>query len=245
MRRRRFHFEEKTTIATLLCDPAFRRVAEMALIRSRREVEVYLLLDPIFGETHVPHAPLPGAPGIVRKMCAAAAKAGVGPMASVAGAFASAAVAEMIREGADDAVVDNGGDIALQISEPLLVGIHTGSAAIRDLAFEILPREGMLGVCASSGTVGHSFSYGRADAAVVLSPDVPLADAAATALANRVRSEADLESCFGFLDFLPEIEGALVILKDRMAMWGCLPKLVRISVDEALITCGHKAKQTL
>ena len=76
----------------------------------------------------------------------------------------------------------------------------------------------------------------------MLSTDVLLADAAATALGNRVRAESDLKSCFGFLDPISEIEGALVILGDKMAMWGNLPKLVRVPVDETLITCGFQAQ---
>jgi len=43
-----------------------------------------------------------------------------------------------------------------------------------------------VGVCTSSGTVGHSLSLGKADAAVVVAKSTPLADAVATRLGNEV-----------------------------------------------------------
>jgi len=38
---------------------------------------------------------------------------------------------------------------------------------------------------------------------------------------------------------LPEIEGGLVILQDRMALWGRVPRLVRADVRSDLITMGR------
>jgi len=87
--------------------------------------------------------------------------------------------------------------------------------------------------------VGPSFSYGLADAAVVVSSSPALADAAATALGNRVRSAADLETCFDFIRDHDEIEGALVVIGDKVAMWGDLPRLVRSGVRWDLITKGE------
>jgi ApbE superfamily uncharacterized protein (UPF0280 family) len=239
MRWRRTHYQDKETIVTLLCKSEFISAGMEALRSVRIELEDYIAADPVFAKTHAPHDPMPDASDLVRQMCSATRLAGVGPMASVAGAFASKALEQMIRSGAKEGVVDNGGDIALTIREPILMGIYAGKSSIRNLAFQIEPRDSILGICTSSGTVGHSFSYGIADAAVVISGNVILADAAATALGNRIHSSSDLESCFDFLKPITEIEGALVILDDRMAMWGDLPKLVRMHVDETLITAGY------
>ncbi|MBN1783036.1 UPF0280 family protein, partial [bacterium] len=95
-----------------------------------------------------------------------------------------------------------------------------------------------LGICTSSGTVGHSFSYGKADAAVVISRNIILADAAATALGNRVHQKEDLENCFDFLEDIREIQGALVVYQDQVAMWGALPELTEVRMDENIITRG-------
>ena len=46
-----------------------------------------------------------------------------------------------------------------------------------------------MGICTSSGTVGHSLSFGKADAVCVKAKSVSLADAAATAIGNMVKSQ--------------------------------------------------------
>jgi hypothetical protein len=51
----------------------------------------------------------------------------------------------------------------------------------------------MLGVASSSGKFGHSFSYGKADLVTVISEDPCLADAFATAIANKIHSKEDAE----------------------------------------------------
>ena len=53
----------------------------------RHQLEQYLLIDPEFGKTLIPHETKPGAAKIVQIMAEAAKRAGVGPMAAVAGAF--------------------------------------------------------------------------------------------------------------------------------------------------------------
>jgi ApbE superfamily uncharacterized protein (UPF0280 family) len=236
----RHHFEYKDTIATLLCDPEYAETGMRSLLRSRTELESTIETHPLFRTTHDPFPSSEGDPELVLRMIRESAKAGVGPMAAVAGAFAEAALRAMLDAGAPEAIVDNGGDIAFFIRRPVTVGIYAGSSPVRDLAFEVLPRGATFGICTSSGTVGPSFSYGKADAAVVVSPNVALADAAATALGNRVKEEADLGSCFDFMETIPDIEGAMVVFRDKMAFWGDLPRLVRSRVDVDLITKGKR-----
>jgi hypothetical protein len=236
----RHHFEYKDTIVTVICDPRYFGVADRSLRRSRDLLDDYILTDPVFRETHEPHVPRPGACSLAVRMADEAAKAGVGPMAAVAGAFAETCLFDMVHEGAGEAVVDNGGDIAFQIGRPMTVGIYAGASQAAGLAFEVEPRPTPFGICTSSGTVGPSFSYGRADAAVVVSPNIVLADAAATALGNRVKTAGDLDACFDFMESLAEVEGALVIMGERMALWGNLPRLVKAEVDPEMITKGKK-----
>jgi len=237
---KRYHFEFKSTIVTIISDPSYLDAGERSLIRSRSVVEEYIRRDPVFKTTHHPHDPHPGGDPLVRRMAAESSKTGVGPMAAVAGAFAEVCLKDMVGAGAEEAIVDNGGDIAFLIRNPVRVGIFTGDSPIRNLAFEVEPRSGPFGICTSSGTVGPSFSYGKADAAVVVSSNTTLADAAATALGNRVKKESDLRGCFNFMESLKEIEGAMVILGDRVALWGRLPRLVRCEWDPALITQGKR-----
>ncbi len=236
----RHHFEHKDTIVTFLCERRHLNAGIRSLLHSRNVLETYIQNHPGFQDTHVPYSLCEKTPDPVQSMILETAKVGVGPMASVAGAFAETALRAMADAGAEQAVVDNGGDIAFLIREPVRVGIYAGRSSIRNLAMDVRPREGVFGICTSSGTVGPSFSYGLADAAVVVSKNVVLADAAATALGNRVREDVDLSTCFDFMNTLPEIEGALVVFRDKIALWGVLPRLIRTEVNLDLITKGKR-----
>jgi ApbE superfamily uncharacterized protein (UPF0280 family) len=62
------------------------------------------------------------------------------------------------------------------------------------VSIKVRKEEMPLGVCTSSGTVGHSLSFGCADACCVKSGSAALADAAATAIGNIVKSEKDIQN---------------------------------------------------
>lgn len=79
---------------------------------------------------------------------------------------------------------------------------------------------GEYGICTSSGTVGHSLSFGKADAAVVLSKDAVIADAAATATANVVKSADDIERGLNTAMAIAGVEGAVIIVGDRIGAYG-------------------------
>ncbi|NLF09604.1 MAG: UPF0280 family protein [Pirellulaceae bacterium] len=217
------------TIATILTDERFIPVAEAEIRRQRRLIEDYIEADPEFLATTNPHQPRAGAPEIVRRMCGAAAAADVGPMAAVAGAIAEFALKAMARAGATHAVVDNGGDLALLLSHSLTVGIFAGDAKIRDIGFRFPPRPGIFGVCASSGTVGHSLSFGRAEAAVAVAENVCLADAVATALGNAIQTpdEEHIKEAMQRL-LIPGVEGLLVVIDDMLGACGDLPDIVNV-----------------
>lgn len=238
----RNHIEQDETIITLLCDHKFQEIAENSIRQFRNELVDYIAKFPEFKTSHTPLNPISGASLKIQEMHEVTSCVGVGPMACVAGLFSQLVLESVIEAGAEEAVVDNGGDIALMIKSPVLVGVYTGKESTQNLAFRIPATRKPLGICTSSGTVGHSFSYGKADAAIVISVNIPLADAAATALGNKVKNKADLENCFEFLNPLSEIQGAMVILGDQIAMWGDLPELVNMRVDEKLITKGFRKK---
>ncbi len=84
-----------------------------------------------------------------------------------------------------------------------------------------------MGICASSGTVGHSLSFGKADAVVALSKDALLADAAATAIANRVCSKDDIEPAIETAQKIPGVSGIVILIGKYLGVWG----QVRLSRD--------------
>ena len=229
----------KETIASIVADPEFFAPAEAEIARRRQDIEEYIARDPRFLTALEPYEVAPDAPAVVRQMAGAAARAGVGPMAAVAGAIAECAVRAMVAAGAGHAIVDNGGDIAMRIARPVTVGIFAGPSPIRDLALRFEAEDGIVSVCTSSGTVGHSLSFGRADAAVAIAKDAALADAAATALGNGVRAKdaSAIEAAMAPLH-AAGVRGMLVIIGDLLVASGELPEIVRAHVDHELIAKG-------
>ncbi len=126
---------------------------------------------------------------IVKTMAEAAEKAGVGPMAAVAGAIAEYVGRELLPF-SREVIVENGGDIFLKTQKTRSIGIYAGESSpfTGKLALRIEPKDTPLGICTSAGTVGHSLSFGKCDAAILVSPSASLADAAATAVGNLIQS---------------------------------------------------------
>ncbi|GAB6152850.1 UPF0280 family protein [Desulfosporosinus burensis] len=186
----------------------------------RRPLEDYIQRDPGFVKALTPYTLLPNAPLIVQTMAEAGRLAGVGPMAAVAGAVAEL-VGKSIAKRSRDVIVENGGDIFLRTSRIRKVGIFAGDSPLSNrVALEIRPEQTPLGICTSSGKVGHSLSFGKADAVVVISSSVPLADAVATATGNLVKTLDDLESALEFAAEIKGVMGVLIIKDDRLAVWG-------------------------
>jgi uncharacterized protein len=105
----------------------------------------------------------------------------VTPMAAVAGAVADEILATMIAS-ADlaRAYVNNGGDIALHLTDCQRFQIASPSCAIT-----ISSTDNIRGI-ATSGWRGRSFSFGIADSVTVLASTAAQADVAATLIANAI-----------------------------------------------------------
>jgi ApbE superfamily uncharacterized protein (UPF0280 family) len=199
-----------------------------AIRRHRRLLEAYLRRHPAFGEAFEPVAAHPDAPACARHMAAAAAAAGVGPMAAVAGAMAQLAADAARLAGERHTIVDNGGDLFLACDRPARVRLDAGASPVGDrLAFAVQPSETPLAICSSSGTMGHSTSLGRCDLATVTAADAALADAAATLAANLVREPADVDSALERVMAVSGVRGVLIVKDDRVGLAGRLPRLVR------------------
>ena len=82
---------------TVIADEAYHQACLESIYRSRADLELFIARDPYFQRTLEPYACPPDAPEIVRRMCDATAKAGVGPMAAVAGTIAEYAVGQWQR----------------------------------------------------------------------------------------------------------------------------------------------------
>jgi uncharacterized protein len=156
----------------------------------------------------------------VKAMAVSAAKAGVGPMAAVAGAIAEYVGNELL-EYTNEAIIENGGDIFMKSLKKRTVSIYAGKSPLSEkLTIEINPEETPIGICTSSGTIGHSLSFGNADAVVVISPSTLLADAAATAIGNVVKYPENIQDGLKLAERIPGVKGVLIITGEKAGIWG-------------------------
>jgi ApbE superfamily uncharacterized protein (UPF0280 family) len=198
------------------------------IVRQRGILEQYIGRHPAFGSSLEPIDLLTDVPEVARRMARAAALVGVGPMAAVAGAMAQCAAEAGLAAGADEVIVDNGGDIYLRAVKPVVVGLYAGSAAVGDkLAFSLQPDDTPIAVCSSSSRMGHSRSLGRCDLATVVAKDAALADAAATQAANLVRTPDDVNAVLNRIAAIEGVTGVLIVKDDQVGLAGRLPSLVR------------------
>lgn len=197
------------------------RKALKVLLKHRASLDEYIQRQPAFLTSLKPLTVGQDAPLIVKAMAGAADKAGVGPMAAVAGAIAEYVGTELLRF-SREVIVENGGDIFLKTQKARSIGIYAGESSpfTGKLALRIEPKDTPLGVCTSAGTVGHSYSLGQCDAAILVSPSAALADAAATAVGNLVRSAEDIQKGIDFARSIAGIRGTVIIKDDRIGVWG-------------------------
>lgn len=195
---------------------------ERFLGQLRRRLDDYLARDPAYRCALAPYLPQPDAPPPLHEMAAAAAAAGIGPMSAVAGAFARETGRMLRREfGVGEVIVENGGDIYADVRRPLDAALFAGASPLSERVGLHLPAgTAPLGICTSSGTVGPSLSFGRADAVMIVCRDVLLADSYATAHANRIRSEADLGPVVEQACAEAEVLGAMAVMGERLAVGG-------------------------
>ncbi len=192
-----------------------------AVLKYRRQLEEAISRHPelLHSLTPLPEDPL--APVIVKRMIRAAREAGVGPMAAVAGAMAQC-VGENLERWSAGIIIENGGDCYLNLQEAVTVGVYAGpDSPFRDrIALRFEGHRFPLAICTSSGTIGHSLSFGKADTVTVVAGDAALADAAATAIGNRVKTRRDVDLALETARSITGIDGALILIRDRLGIWG-------------------------
>jgi ApbE superfamily uncharacterized protein (UPF0280 family) len=198
-----FNVIVKESDLCILASTNLQRKAYRLVSKYRRLLEKYIEQHPIFLTSLVPITVSGDAPHIVKLMAEAGAKAGVGPMAAVAGAIADFAGNEL-ADFSPEVIIENGGDIYLKSSKKRVVGIYAGKSPLTGkVGLEIDGEDTPIGISTSSGTVGHSLSFGKADAAVAIAASALLADAAATAIGNRVRQANDITALLGIPKISP------------------------------------------
>ena len=171
----------------ILADRAVEAEALEIVLQCRLQIEEYAARHPAFFPSLVPLPADPLAPPLIRDMLEAGRAAGVGPMAAVAGAIAEVVGRRLLSLGVGEVIVENGGDIFLHRRKDCTISIFAGQSPLSGyVGLRIRAEDQPAAVCTSSGTVGHSLSFGEADSVTVVASSAPYADAVATRLGNEV-----------------------------------------------------------
>lgn len=189
----------------------------------RGEIKNWIMFHPEFAASLVPVDVPDDAPAVVQSMAAAGYACGVGPMAAVAGAVAQAVGDEFVSR-SPNILVENGGDTYLHSTRERVVALLAEPESGATVGLKIEAEAFPVAVCASSGTIGHSLSLGTGDLVAVRAKDARFADAAATALCNELKSEADIDRVLHRAKALAEqgLEGVFVQYDQKIAAWGDL-----------------------
>jgi uncharacterized protein len=196
--------------------------ARRAIQKYRAILKKYIASHPLFLTTLDPFRTEADAPLIVQDMADCGARAGVGPMAAVAGAIAQFTAQDLSRF-TPELIIENGGDIYLKSQNERLLGIYAGRSPLSGkIGIKIAAKLTPLGISTSSGTVGHSLSFGKADAVVILAATATLSDAVATAIGNLILGPEDISAGIEKARQIGGVKGVLIIKDDQMGIWGDL-----------------------
>jgi len=195
-------------------------IARDLVLKYRGYIEGYIQKNREFAKILDPYFIHGPAPKIIKDMAKAGEKAGVGPMAAVAGAIAEYVGKDLLAH-TDEIIIENGGDIFIKTCSPVTIGIFAGKSHFSmNIGLRVDSKEKPVSICTSSGTVGHSLSFGKADAVCVISESCSLADAAATSIGNHVKSHTDIQRAVEYGKNIDGVEGLVIIIGNKIGMCG-------------------------
>jgi hypothetical protein len=222
-----FSVNIKETNILVCSERDVKRETENLVIEHRYRLESYIKSHPDFLTSLTSYPEDPSAPPIVREMISATKDINVGPMASVAGAIAQFVGIDLLKI-VNQVIIENGGDIFMKINRPATVSIFAGESLFSEkIGLLIKPEMMPLGICSSSGRIGHSLSLGVSDLICLVSPSAIRADGAATALGNRISGKTDLKNIADWANQIEGITGGIAVVDDTMSSWGKI-ELVRV-----------------
>ncbi|MEA3505888.1 MAG: UPF0280 family protein [Elusimicrobiota bacterium] len=194
--------------------------ARQKLLRTREIIKNYIDAHPQFREEMGGLAPADDMPGLIKNMTESSAACNVGPMASVAGAIA-AEVGRKLCDYSPEVIVENGGDIFIKTEKERTAAVFAADSPLSmKIGIMVYPSPAGTGISTSSGRVGHSVSLGNAEAALCISGNPALADAAATAVGNMVMSPSDIEDSLNYSRTIKNLDGCLIIVGGSMGAAG-------------------------
>lgn len=216
------HISAKETDLQILTNKKLDKAFVEERIRFLRwDIENYITYDSRFLNSLKPIEVEKSAPEIIKEMSDKSKLVNVGPMNTVAGAIAEFLGRDLVKKGYKDVIIENGGDIFINTSKIRDFSLYAGKSKLwNKLKLKIKPKDSPIGVCTSSGTLGQASNFGAADSVVVLSKSTMLADAVASAAANRINSKEDFQKALDFASKIRGVSGIVIILKNELVSWG-------------------------
>jgi len=215
-----FQVKEKESDLYIRANQELSFYTRQVLLKFRRQIENYIDNNPLFKSTLLPYPQDDKASEIISSIIQTASRCGVGPMAAVAGAIAEFVGKELLNY-SPEVIIENGGDIFIKSNKIRKVSIFAGESSLNQkIILRIDAQKNYVGICTSSGTVGPSLSFGKADAVTVISNSVLLADAAATAIGNMIKNKEDIDEGLIYAQKIKGIKGVVIIKDDKMGLWG-------------------------
>lgn len=215
-----FEVELKETRLSISASADLSGPAEDLVAQALWQLETFVARQPRFAETWSPYEVPDDAPELVKRMAHAGVLARVGPMAAATGAIVEY-VGRGLAELSDEVVVRIRGDVFLAGDAERTLALWAGDSPLTGTMGLRIPGGLMpVAVCTSAAIGAHRASQPCADAATVLSRDGALADAVATALANRVHTAEDIQRAIDACRAVNGVLGLLVVVGDHLGAWG-------------------------
>jgi ApbE superfamily uncharacterized protein (UPF0280 family) len=230
----RLKYQLRESRCTIITDrPEALSAAVSGIKGHRAELEAHIQRDPVFQLALDPIDVVDG-PEVAMLMAEASRRAGVGPMAAVAGVLADLAVGEMRGAGARVAVVENGGEACFHSDRPTDIAIQAGDTPLSKrvgFRLEAFP----VGVATSSGLFSHALSFGEAEVATIFAENAGIADAVATSVANIVKGDdekAVIEEAVDLGLSIEGVQGVFIIYRGHVGLGGEVPTIISVNPDE-------------
>ena len=204
------------------------------IIEQRRIIEEELARNSLFGGYEPSH--IIDNPKILRLMTTASQVSDTGPMSSVAGSINELCLEYLEGYDTKFTMIENGGDIALKTCKKSVIALFAGKSPYSgSLGFKLKAKKNGYGICTSSGTFGHSKSFGESDAVIVFAENASIADSLATRIGNCANGEDDESIVNNALekadDYREYFDGVMIIKNDLLAKVGHIPEIVKIEEE--------------
>ena len=238
----KYHFTEKESDITLISESRKAILAaKKGFFRDRRILENYINVHNEFLTSFSP-IEIHSNERIINLMANGAQLCDVGPMATVAGAFADLMLEEMKIKSelsptpAKVALIENGGEIAIDSEKAMKIALYAGYNRLNlNIGFLIEKKDCPIGIASSSAKIGHAVSLGQSDVVTIFAKNATIADGAATKIGNFVKGIDIEKSIKDALDKAEDIDGvigAFICRNDKIGYSGKIPKIFKITGDK-------------